>query len=491
MTHRTGLAAVVAAGSLLLAACVDDAPAKQADVEPTVEATVGTSQTPTLPPEVDDFDIALSEPREDSYYPDVGDPGVDALHYDLSLAWDPESLTLTARELLTFRATRTAARFQLDFGEPLEIDELLVDGEAADYKKVGKYLVVTHPVRADRRYELEIGYHGTPERVEVPVQRSDFDSTGWTITEDGETWTMQEPFGAFTWYAVNDQPSDKALYDFTLTVPTPWTGVANGELVEVRDDAGARSTRWHLAEPAASYLVTTAFGDFDMTRDQSASGVPITYWTPRSRPQIIDALDVTPEAMAWLEEILGPYPFDTFGTVVVDSESGMETQTMVTLGNTRYTLSSEVVVHELVHQWYGDQVTPADWRDVWMNEGMAMYLQGMWEAERQGITVAEKMDEWADFEEIVRGQAGPPAAYFPDSFGSSNIYYGPALMYQELREMIGDARFFAMVRAWPRINDNGNADREEFFAFMEKRTGEELSAFFDDWLLGETTPPRD
>ncbi len=80
--------------------------------------------------------------------------------------------------------------------------------------------------------------------------------------------------------------------------------------------------------------------------------------------------------MAWLEHLLGPYPFDTFGTMIVDSESGMETQTMVTLGDTPYTVSPEVIVHELAHQWYGDQVTPNDWRDVWMNEGMAMYLQG-------------------------------------------------------------------------------------------------------------------
>ncbi len=35
---------------------------------------------------------------------------------------------------------------------------------------------------------------------------------------------MQEPFGAYTWYAVNDQPSDKALYDFTLTTPRRGSG---------------------------------------------------------------------------------------------------------------------------------------------------------------------------------------------------------------------------------------------------------------------------
>ena len=39
---------------------------------------------------------------------------------------------------------------------------------------------------------------------------------------------MQEPYGAFTWYPVNDQPADKAFYDISVTVPSPWVGVANG-----------------------------------------------------------------------------------------------------------------------------------------------------------------------------------------------------------------------------------------------------------------------
>ena len=493
MTQRRGLATTLAAGALLLSSCSGDSPSDPsatAPASPTESGTVVDDVAAPTAPDDDDLDLGVSEPREDSYYPDVGDPGIDALHYGLSLRWDPAALLLSARERLTFRAAETDEEFQLDFGEDLEITELSVDGEAAEWVQEGKDLVVDHAVEEDRRYVLELTYSGLPDPVEVPVHRTDFTRTGWTVSDGGGTWTMQEPFGAYTWYAVNDHPSDKALYDFTLAVPSPWSGVANGELLEESDDGDLRTTTWHLAEPAASYLVTTAFDDYEMTRDESASGVPITYWTPRSDPKTLQRLKVTPEAMAWLEDLLGPYPFDTFGTVVVDSESGMETQTMVTLGDTRYTLSSPVIVHELAHQWYGDQVTPNDWRDVWMNEGMVMYLQGMWEAEQKGIPVAAQMDEWAQFEESLRKEAGPPAAYFPDYFGSSNIYYGPALMFHELREIVGDERFFTMVRGWPAANDNANADREGFLAYMEESTGEELSAFFDAWLLGETTPPR-
>ncbi|WP_322937245.1 M1 family metallopeptidase [Nocardioides bizhenqiangii] len=435
---------------------------------------------------------AVNETREDSVYPEVGDPLVDALHYELSLAWTPQSDTLRATERLTFRATAAADDVQLDFDDLLTIETLTIDGEEADHTREDKDLLIDHAVEADQEYVLEMTYSGTPEPYDAPTQRSDFRlGVGWHVTPEHEVWTIQEPYGAFTWYAVNDQPADKAYYDFTLTVPEPWTGVANGELTDTTVEDGQRTTTWHLAEPASSYLVTAAFADYTPTELRSDRGVPITIWGPTDRPEALGETEYAGEAMDWLEQYLGPYPFDTFGILIYDGESGMETQTTVTLGATPYTTSREVVVHELAHHWYGDTVTPADWSDVWMNEGMAMYLQGMWEAEDEGITIDEKMDDWASFEDEMREYSGPPAAYDPTNFGDGNIYFGPALMWHELRQQIGDDAFFALVRDWPADQENDTADREEYLSWIEDETGEELSAFFDDWLLGETTPPRD
>jgi aminopeptidase N len=482
------LPAILLAAAVAVAGCAsdDDPPPVEPSTAPSAvpDPTSGAAPDPAL-------DLALSEPVEDSLYPEVGDPGVDALHYDLTLDWDPASSVLTGEEVLTFRATETADEVRLDLGAPLEVTAVTLDGEPVEADHDGKDLVVEAAVEQDGRHELAISYAGTPEPVDSPTTRDDVSTVGWTTTDDGETWTMQEPYGAFTWYAVNDHPSDKALYDFTLTVPAPWTGVANGELLSRTTTDGVTETVFHLAEPAASYLVTVATGDLALTKDVSASGVPIFYWTPSDRPGLIDDLRATPAALAWLEERLGPYPFDTAGIVVVDSDSGMETQTMITLGDTDYTTSPEVILHELAHHWYGDQVTPADWRDVWMNEGMAMYLQGVWTAEDDGVPVDELMDEWATFEADYRADAGPPADFDPAAFGESNIYYGPALMWHELRERIGDDAFWSMVRAWPAARDNGNAGRDDYLAWVEEQTGEELTAFFDAWLLGETTPPRD
>jgi aminopeptidase N len=486
-----GVAGWVTLGALLLGGCSfgggADTPAPGSPSSPAGDAEAHGSQDP--PPEPDDpeLDQAVSDPVEDRFYPYSGDPGVDALHYQLDLAWTPQSRTLEGVETLVFRATEDAEQFQLDLGEPLTVSALTVDGSAAEFDEDGKDLVVRTPVVADRRYVAEIRYAGTPETVPAPTTRTDFDTLGWRVTDSGETWTMQEPYGAFTWYAVNDQPSDKALYDFTITTPAPWVGVANGRLLSREETDGDTVTEWHLDEPAASYLVTVAVGDFRMTRDRSKGGVPLTYWTPRGDPHAARSLRVGGELLNWLEERLGPYPFSSFGVLVVDSLSGIETQTMVTLGNNNYILSPAVILHEMSHQWYGDRITPRDWPDLWMSEGMATYLQATWESEH-GQPFEEQVESWAALDQEIRDESGPPADYDPATFGETNVYTSPALMWDQLRKRIGDDLFWELVRRWPAEHDNQNASYDDITAWWSKETGEELQPFFDAWLLDEETP---
>ncbi len=439
-----------------------------------------------------DLDTAVSDPQEDSLYPAVGDPGVDALHYDLDLAWDPERQVLDGEEVLTFRATTGASTFRLDLGSPLRVEEALLDGEPVPTERDGDALVVRAAVEEDDRHELALTYSGTPVPVRAPSARADFTGLGWHTTASGETWTMQEPYGAHTWYAVNDHPSDKALYDIAVEVPAPWVGVANGELLSREEVDGTTRTEWSLDQPAASYLVTLATGELELTEETSPGGTPISYWTPPGFAEArLEDLRVAPEALTWLEERLGPYPYGTLGFVVVDSESGMETQTMITLGDTDYTTSEPVVVHELAHQWYGDQVGPADWSEVWMNEGMVMYLQLVWESEHGGEPLDAVMGDIAAGDRASRRTSGPPADFDPQRFGDGNIYYLPALMWHELRADLGDEVFWAMVRAWPAERDDVATDREDYWAWLEEQTGEELTAFLEAWLLGRTTPPTD
>ena len=63
-------------------------------------------------------------------------------------------------------------------------------------------------------------------------------------------------------------------------------------------------------------------------------------------------------------------------------------------------------------------------------------------------------------------------------------------MWHELRERVGDDEFWRLLRDWPRVHAYANATRDQWFDWVEDRTGLELSHFFRAWIMGRTTPPR-
>jgi aminopeptidase N len=446
----------------------------------------GTSEAAT------DHASAVSTPREDPYYPGTGDPSVDALHYGLRLHWSARTRVLTGVARIRFRAPVDEARVRLDLGRTLEVRRVRLDGRRRPFRHQGKGLVVeTGPLAAGSAHTLVVSYRGTPRPVAAPTTRSDFQHVGWTTTARGEVWTMQEPFGAFTWYPVNDHPSDKAFYDVRISAPRGMVGIFNGRMTARRTSGGRTVTRWQLASPAASYLTTIAIGDYVRYRDRGPHGLPITYWLPRRDQKALPELRRTPDMIRWLEARLGRYPFDRIGAVVVPSDSAMETQTLVTMGGRLMAdrrLFRRDLLHEYAHQWYGDLVTPDSWPDLWLNESFATYTQLRWEVSRGWTTMARVRDLLIELDPQLRKSDGPPGLYDREEFGESCVYYCGALMLDRLRGELG-ARLFAQVwREWPQQHRFVSVDRSDYIAWLNERTGRDLGPFITEWLTSPTTP---
>ena len=175
--------------------------------------------------------------------------------------------------------------------------------------------------------------------------------------------------------------------------------------------------------------------------------------------------------------------------LVVPSQSAMETQSTITLGDTAYALTHDVVVHELAHQWYGDTVTPSDWSDLWMSESMALYLaEGNWTADHSADSLDRILHDWSIQASFMRDEWGPPAAYHPGSFGEGNVYYIPALMWDEIRQRVGTATFWRLSRQWLATHRYTSQDRDAVAAWWSRRTGQDLRPLFHAWLLGSAQP---
>src|SRR6478736_3045570 len=151
----------------------------------------------------------------DPIYPLSGNGGYDVGDYALTLGYDPSSRNLTGHAAITATATQDLSRFDLDL-RGFTISALTVNGKPAKFTRDGQELVVTPAPPGVKAGPLSVvvDYAGVPEVVTDP----DTSIEGWVPTSDG-AFVVNEPQGSPGWYPVNDNPRDKATFDFRVTVP--------------------------------------------------------------------------------------------------------------------------------------------------------------------------------------------------------------------------------------------------------------------------------
>jgi aminopeptidase N len=437
----------------------------------------------------------------DEHYPTYGNGGYDTRHYDLDIDYDPATDRLEGDASIRARATESLCSFNLDL-VGLEVRRVEVDGKRADWTRSAHELTVTprRPLNDGRRFEVEVRYDGVPGEFMIPG--TDI-RTGFMATPEGATVAGQ-PEVAAAWYPVNDHPIDKASYNFEVTVPNAYEVVANGFLRDRDRRGGSTTWEWDAREPMASYLATIDIGNWDVHRWRTNTGLPVydavdAAITGGLRAEIDAGLARQGEVLDMLTDAFGPYPFSTVGAIVPNQEDlrfALETQTRPVYSK-RFWRDSQgnprnadfVVVHELAHQWFGDDVALAKWQDIWLNEGFATYAEWLWEEHEGRGTPQETFRATYDaipaddpFWSVV---IGDPTV---DLLFHDAVYVRGAMTVQALRNEVGDEAFWRIVREWASSKSGGNGTTEEFIALAEQVAGRQLDAVFDTWLFTAGKP---
>jgi aminopeptidase N len=475
---RRILAVAAAAATVLTTGCTPSPPAPA----PTPSAAPGIDYSP--------WAAGRSTPVADPLYPEKGNPGLDVLHYRLELDWQPTTKILTGVATLRIRPVADAPRIELDF-TGLTVDRVAVDDKPATGTVEAAKLVVPAAVTADRPVTLTVAYHGTPKQVTMPSNRGDAsEGIGMRTSKDGVLWTMQEPWGALTWYPVNEHPSDEALYDMAVTVPEGWAAAASGTPGRIEGNTFNYTSK----DPAAAYVTTLAVDRYTRVEQKGPRGLPLTYFTvPGTDDRYLGVLKKSPKLLTWLEERFGPYPYPTAGALINGSISAMETQQMLSMGRGAFREADlkefeAVLVHEYAHQWFGNTITPRTWTDLWLSEGFATYVQYLYEQTLYDFDDVALEKYLRENDASLRKRVGPPGRPKPGTFAESNVYICPAAMLKELNDALGDEKFFALARAWAEKNRNTNQDRAGFIAFVNAETGRDFTALINTWLDSPTTP---
>ena len=191
------------------------------------------------------------------------------------------------------------------------------------------------------------------------------------------------------------------------------------------------------------------------------------------------------DALDWMSAHFGPYPYDEFGYVMVgDTNFSMETQTMVMESST---MASETLVHELIHQWFGDWVSLDSWADIWRNEGFATYLTALYLTDGDMNEMSAIAAGWENsMRERPRDYPldnPPPKAMF-----SPVSYYEGALLVYDLHKTMGNEAFFSGLRTYFEQYGHGSASQAEFRAIMEQAAGKSLDQVFVKWFEPNPVP---
>jgi aminopeptidase N len=437
----------------------------------------------------------------DPYYPGYGNGGYDVRHYDLDVTYDPGTDVLDGRATVQARATQTLCSLNLDL-VGLDVSSVKVNGRTADWSRNGQELTVTprRPLKERQRFDVVVRYGGVPVEFEIPGFGI---PAGFMTTPDGVTVAGQ-PEVAAAWFPVNDHPIDKASYTFAVTVPEAFGVVANGFLVDRESDRGWTTWTWDAKEPMASYLATIDVGHWDVTTGRTADGLPVYDAVDSAisgglRAEIDSSLARQGEVLDVLEPAFGPYPFSTVGAIVDNQDDlffALETQTrpvyskyfwLDSAGNP--TNGDFVVVHELAHQWWGDDVAVARWQDIWLNEGFATYAEWLWSEYVGEATLDESFqatyDNWPADDPFWTVVIGDPGVV--DLFHEA-VYFRGAMTVHTLRQEVGDDAFFAILQGWLADRGGGNGTTEEFIAYAEAVSGQQLDDLFETWLYTPSRP---
>jgi aminopeptidase N len=435
---------------------------------------------------------------------------------DLQLRVEPDSRSIRGDALLTFGTRAPVGRIDLDLDRNLPIDAIEVDGHAlptTGWRNPDGRLTIDLPQRLEpgRQVAIRVRYHGTPHVAKKAPWDGGF---VWAKTPDGQPWVASavEGEGCDLFWPCIDHPTGKPkLVDEHITVPAPLVAAGNGVAMGMEEANGWRTWHWRTKNPS-TYGISINVGPYKVLEGSYASRygntIPLRMWyLPQHEAGARELFGEFAPMLDFFETAIGPYPFgDEKMGVVETPHKGMEHQTINAYGNgyakTAYGYD-DLLQHEFAHEWFGNQLTNADWDDMWLHEGLGTYMQPLYMQSLRGdqeyfaalMALRARIQNKAP---IVSGKHRREEDVYAVERGGpgQDIYNKGALVMHTLRGLVGDDAFFRTVRevvyGSPDPRPGNFAPRygttPEFIVTASRVSGRDLGWFFQAYLYQAALP---
>jgi aminopeptidase N len=430
----------------------------------------------------------------------------DVTYYNLDLKIDPRKNFISGSNAIYFKVEEDTRRIQIDLFERYVVASIVWNNQKINYSREFDALFIDFPetLKKGTTQHVVIAYSGTPQKAANPPWEGGF---VWKKDSKGNYWggVACEHLGSSSWWPGKDHPSDEPdSMQMTFAVPTGYDLISNGTLrsKQVVDAQYSKHT-WFIANPINTYNVTFYMGKYSHFSDtiQNQKGkYPLDYYVlPQNLERAKKTFAQTKPLLEYYEKAFGPYPFPEDGFALVESSyEGMEHQGAIAYGNEydkirRLDFGNRpddfIIVHEAAHEWWGNSVTAIDMADIWLQEGFATYAELMFLEHKYGYKeynkqLVSKLAYIFNMWPIVQNYD-----VNENAFASNDCYTKGAAVLNNLRCTINnDSLFFSIIKDFCVNNAQKVIGTNDFISFVNARTGNDFTPFFNKFLKDTELP---
>ena len=446
--------------------------------------------------------------------PDFNRPRTyDVQHYIIRSSFDRTNKTVFGETTVQLKPLQENFQtLELDAANMrFESVKLETSGANLIYKTVGEKIIIT----LDKSYSpadlisVRLKYSTKPKKGVYFVD---------ALKEDGKTvraaqvWTQGEAEEAHHWFPSYDFPDDKATSEQFITAEKGETAIANGELLETRENPDGTKI-FHFKMPVAhsSYLTSFVVGTYTKIGD-FYKNIPLGFYVYPENTAIAPlAFGKTKQMIGVFEELTGvDFPYNKYDQTIVANFQfgGMENITATTMADTEIFFAAtgfgkdavaDLVSHELAHSWFGDLVTCKNWSELWLNEGFATFMEAAYREKVNGRDdYLRKIKEDAQLfiisdavsknrHGLFYRQAKGDDALFDQNNAPIAYQKGGAVIHT-LRETVGTENFWKAINIYLNRHKFGNVETIDLQSAMEETSGVKLDWFFRQWVYAAGYP---
>lgn len=336
----------------------------------------------------------------------------------------------------------------------------------------------------------------------------------------GNLYTQCEPegFRKITFYP--DRPD--VMSKFTTTIIADQTRfpvmLSNGNKIDGgKLEHNRHWVKWEDPFNKPSYLFALVAGDLALTQDtfttMSGREVAIEFYTrAEDADKVGFAVESLKHAMRWDETRFGlEYDLDIYMIVAVgDFNMGAMENKGLNIFNTKFVLADSrtatdadfegvesVIAHEYFHNWTGNRVTCRDWFQLSLKEGLTVFRDQEFSADRAGRAVRRienvSLLRQHQFPEDAGPMAHPirPASYVEmNNFYTMTVYEKGAEVVRMYHTLLGEAGFQTGMKLYFERHDGQAVTCDDFRAAMADANGIDLERFAL-WYSQAGTPVLD